>query len=97
MKLYFTHSISEGRDFGTKTVHQDMVISVDYDPVENSYQYPEVSILQDGKFLCEISKLLDKAEGGPLVEMLEAIDWRSLYYEQMEEKNSFTPFKLSQP
>lgn len=91
MKLSFSHSVTERRKLGG-TVNQEMIITVDYDPYENGISNPTVEIIQDGKVVCEISKLLDKAEGGPLVEMLEAIEWRTLYYdEKIDDENSYSP------
>lgn len=84
MKLTFSHQIIERRRFATVT--QELFISVDYDPEEDSIGDIEVSIFQDRKFMVEVSKLLDKAEGNPLLAIVEAIDWRQLWAETKAEK-----------
>ena len=82
MKLTHFHQITERRNFGKETVNQQMDITVDYDHEDDSISNPVVEIIQDGKVICEISKLLDKAEGEPLLAMIEAIDWREIYSAQ---------------
>lgn len=82
-KLKFSHEIVERRLFGKVTVKQEMIIQVDYDG--ETIDNVEVLIYENGKYMGEISKLLDKAEGQPLAEMLEAIDWRQLYHEHKME------------
>lgn len=88
MKLEYVHGITERRK--NDLVSQTMIIRVDYDCKEDSISDPEVFIIQDGVKL-EISKLLDKAEGDPLCQMIEAIDWRQLaaeYKLEMQERRA---------
>ena len=89
MKLEYTHEVTERRKiYGT--INQYMTIRVDYDPKEDSISDIEVFITQDGVTM-EISKLLDKAEGDPLCQMIEAIDWRQLaaeYKLEMQERRA---------
>ena len=80
-KLSFSHQISERRLFGKVLVHQEMIVEVDYDHSDSSVDNIQVSLFENGKFVAEISKLLDKAEGSPLAAMIEAIDWPALYGE----------------
>lgn len=84
-KLTFTHWITERRDFGKKTVTQRMDILVDYDPHTEDVEVDAVYIFEGSIKLAEISKLLDKAEGEPLYAMIEAIDWKKMYYEHKQE------------
>ena len=88
MKLEYTHEITERRKKGV--VNQTMIIRVDYDSKEDSISDIEVFVTQAGVTL-EISKLLDKAEGDPLCQMIEAIDWRQLaaeYKLEMQERRA---------
>ncbi|MCC6448749.1 MAG: hypothetical protein IT215_08715 [Chitinophagaceae bacterium] len=85
-KLTFSHEISEKRKFGQLVVNQTMVVSADYDPEDGGIDNIEVDIYQDGKHLAEISKLLDKAEGNPLITIIEAINWDELYAASKEEQ-----------
>ena len=89
MKLEYTHEVTERRKiYGT--INQYMTIRVDYDPKEDSISDIEVFVIQDG-IRIEISKLLDKAEGDPLCQMIEAIDWRQLaaeYKIEMQERRA---------
>lgn len=78
-KLTFSHQISEKRKFGQLVVNQTMVVSADYNPEDGGIDNIEVDIYQDGKHVSEISKLLDKAEGNPLITIIEAINWDELY------------------
>lgn len=84
-KLSFTHWITEKRDFGKKTVNQRMDILVDYDPQTEDVEVDAVYIFEGSIKLAEISKLLDKAEGDPLYAMVNAIDWKQMYYEHKQE------------
>lgn len=79
-KLSFSHEIIESRKNGR--VQQEMIVTVDYDPSEDTVDEIEVHIYQGGKHLAEISKLLDKAEGSPLYTIIESINWRSIYADQ---------------
>jgi hypothetical protein len=83
-KINFSHEITERRDHGRVVVNQEMVITVDFEPSNDSFEVEEVNLFQDGKHIAEISKLLDKAEGNPLQSILEAIDWAQVYAESME-------------
>lgn len=56
-----------------------MVISIDYQPSDDSFDSVQVEVYQDDQFMCEISDLLDKAEGYPLAAMIESIDWKDAY------------------
>ena len=89
MKLEYTHEITERRKiYGT--INQYMTIRVDYDPKEDSISDVQVFVTQ-GEVTLEISKLLDKAEGDPLCQMIEAIDWRQLaaeYKLEMQERRA---------
>ena len=89
MKLEYTHEITERRKiYGT--INQYMTIRVDYDPKEDSISDVQVFVTQ-GEVTLEISKLLDKAEGDPLCQMIEAIDWRQLAAErkiEMQERRA---------
>ncbi len=91
-KLTFSHQITEKRKFGQLVVNQTMVVSADYDPEDGGIDNIEVDIYQEGKHVAEISKLLDKAEGNPLITIIEAINWGELYAdskaEPPEEENS---------
>jgi hypothetical protein len=84
-KLSFTHDITERRDFGQTVINQRMEVVVDYDPKERSIDDTAVYVSQ-GDIKIEISKLLNKAEGNPLVTIIEAIDWEELYADQQYEK-----------
>lgn len=84
-KLSYTHDITERRNFGKKIVNQQMEVVADYNPTDESLDIDAVNIYQDGAHVCEISKLLDKAEGNPLTTIIEAIDWRQLYIDQKSE------------
>ena len=75
MKLEHSHEITERRKNGV--VSQTMTVRVDYDRKEDSISDIEVFITQ-GNVTLEISKLLDKAEGDPLYQIIEAIDWQQL-------------------
>ena len=89
MKLEYTHEITERRKNGL-AVDSKMTIRVDYDSKEDSIDDVEVFITQYGVTM-EISKLLDKAEGDPLCQMIEAIDWRQLaaeYKIEMQERRA---------
>lgn len=79
-KLTFTHEITEKRIIGK--VCQVMNISCDYEPTEGAISNVSVCIYQEGKFVGEVSKLLEKAEGNPLLTMIEAIDWSELHSEK---------------
>lgn len=81
-KLTFTHEITERRNFGKTIVNQTMEIVADYDLSERSLDIEAVNIYQDGVFVAEVSKLLDKAEGNPLTTIIEAIDWDELAAEK---------------
>ena len=89
MKLEYTHEITERRKiYGT--INQYMTIRVDYDTKEDSISDVQVFVTQ-GEVTLEISKLLDKAEGDPLCQMIEAIDWRQLaaeYKLEMQERRA---------
>ena len=89
MKLEYTHEITERRKiYGT--INQYMTIRVDYDTKEDSISDVQVFVTQ-GEVTLEISKLLDKAEGDPLCQMIEAIDWRQLAAErkiEMQERRA---------
>ena len=89
MKLEYTHEITERRKiYGT--INQYMTIRVDYDPKEDSISDVQVFVTQ-GEVTLEISKLLDKAEGDPLCQMIEAIDWQQLaseYKLEMQERRA---------
>ena len=88
MKLEYVHGITERRKH--VLVSQTMIIRVDYDSKEDSISDIEVFVIQDG-IRMEISKLLDKAEGDPLCQMIEAIDWRQLaaeYKLEMQERRA---------
>ena len=89
MKLEYTHEVTERRKiYGT--INQYMTIRVDYDPKEDSISDVQVFVTQ-GEVTLEISKLLDKAEGDPLCQMIEAIDWRQLaaeYKIEMQERRA---------
>ena len=90
MKLEYVHEITERRKNGRVTINQTMTIRVDYDHKEDSISDIEVFVTQAGVTL-EISKLLDKAEGDPLCQMIEAIDWRQLaaeYKLEMQERRA---------
>ena len=85
-KLTHYHDITEKRNFGKETVNQRMETVVDYDPSDDSIQVSEVNIYQNGVKVCEISKLLDKAEGEPLIAIIEAVNWQQMYAEEMYDK-----------
>lgn len=89
MFLQFEHSITEKRDFGRTTVNQSMVIRVDYNEGDDTYDIIGVDLYEGGVFKAEISKLLDKAEGSPLCVMLEAIEWSSLYADRISKTVNF--------
>lgn len=74
VKLSFQHSIA-----GKKTTNQTMVVSVEYDEVHDSIEDIEVDIYEGGVYKCEISDLLNKAEGNPLISIIEAINWQEIY------------------
>lgn len=78
-KLTHSHNITEKRDFGKTVVNQSMEIKVDYNPQDESIEVLNVNISQNGVFICEISKLLHKAEGFPLQSMIDTIDWPMIY------------------
>lgn len=80
-KLKHTYYITEKRLFGKVTVNQEMVIQVDYDG--ETIDNVEVLLFENGKYKCEISKLLDEAK--VLDVILEAIDWNQLYHEHKME------------
>lgn len=80
MRLQFSHQVTEKRIFGKVTVKQEMVVSADYDRSDDSIDNVEVHLYENGSFVAEISKLLDKAEGNPLATMIEAINWNELYH-----------------
>ena len=89
MKLEYTHEVTERRKNGI-AVDSKMTIRVDYDSKEDSISDIEVFVTQ-GEVTLEISKLLDKAEGDPLCQMIEAIDWRQLaaeYKIEMQERRA---------
>lgn len=77
--ISFVHHITEKRNFGQEVVVQSLEVTVDYDPEENKLDIRYVRLYENGKHIAEISKLLDQAEGQPLLVMIEAIDWDSLY------------------
>lgn len=89
MILHFQHDISEKRDFGRTTVNQTMIINVDYNEGEDTYEVIGVDLYEGGVFKAEISKLLDKAEGSPLCMMLEAINWQSVYSDKISNTVNF--------
>ena len=76
---YSTKKTSKGN------INQIMVVSCDYDYNDDygvgDISNIEVDIYQDGKYIAEISQLLDDAEGNPLAAMLESINWHELYHE----------------
>jgi hypothetical protein len=78
-KLTHSHQITEKRDFGKTVVNQLMQIEVDYNAEDESIEVLNVFIFQDGKFICEISKLLHKAEGSPLSAIIDSIEWAMIY------------------
>lgn len=84
MKLTHTHTTKEARKHGMVT--QAMEVAVDYDPADNSIENIEVSVYQNGLFVAEISKLLDECEGSPLSTIVEAIDWREVYSNSVQDK-----------
>lgn len=83
MTLTYYHQISERRE--GSTINQQMDITVDYSPQDESIKVRSVDVIQDGVKVCEISKLLDKAEGEPLHRMIESIDWLQIYLETRDE------------
>lgn len=74
VKLSFEHSFRK-KD-GT---NQTMVVTVDYDPVHDGIEDIEVDLYEGCVFKCEISDLLDKAEGNPLTTIIEAINWQEIH------------------
>lgn len=95
MKLQFTHTVSQKRL--PENVNQKMVIEVEYDHEQDSFDVLNVDVYEDGKFKCEISKLLHKAEGNPLKYMAEEIPWADIYREMHEEKVLEEDFDIVQP
>ena len=89
-KLRFTHDITERRNFGKTVVNQQMEVVADYNPRNDRLDIDAVNIYQDGELVCEISKLLDKAEGNPLTTIIEAIDWMQLYAEHVADEADYT-------
>lgn len=84
MKLMHQHFINEKRDFGRTVVNQIMYVIVEYNKAHHEVEdVIGVEVWENGKCM-EISKLLDKAEGNPLSEIIDAIDWED-YAEQYEE------------
>lgn len=77
-KLSFAHSVIIKGNNGTRS-EQQLEIVVDYNPYDDSIDDVEIYVSEHGRRVCEISKLLDKAEGDPLPDMLAAIDWRELW------------------
>lgn len=87
VKLKYSHQITEKRLFNKVVVNQEMIICVDYDG--ESYDNVEVLVYENGKYMGEISKLLDDAEGQPLVTMLEAINWDEMYSDYMTKEELY--------
>lgn len=84
-KLSYWHDITEKREFGKVIVNQRLEIKVDYEYENLHIEVTEVNLYQNGVFVAEISKLLDKAEGNPLNVMLENINWEDVYQDSKEE------------
>lgn len=78
--LIYTSDITERRNFGKTIVNQTIAVEADFDPATEDINNIEVKIYQNNKFMAEISKLLDKAEGNPLSQIIEAINWKEIYY-----------------
>lgn len=85
-KLQFIHSITENRDFGKVTVNQKMVIEVNYDFRTHDIETLSVNIYENGKFMAEISGLLDTCQGNPLNKVIDAIDWRELFDRDIDQE-----------
>lgn len=81
-QVKFSHNISERR--GSVCVNQEMVVTVNYDPFTEEVEIETVDVYQGGNHVCEISSLLDDAEGSPLSKIMEAIDWKEQYASQYE-------------
>lgn len=78
-KLTHSHDIIEKRNFNKTLVAQTMEIEVDYNPEDESVEVLNVNIYENGVLVCEISKLLHKAEGFPLSAMIDSIEWPMIY------------------
>ena len=78
--LIYTSNITERRNFGKTIVNQTIAVEADFDPATEYINNIQVRIYENNKCLGEISKLLDKAEGNPLSQMIEAINWKEIYY-----------------
>jgi hypothetical protein len=76
MILSFMHSVVLNHKSGQSTQHLEIVVK--YDQQDDSVDDVEVYVYENGKRLCEISTLLDKAEGCPLNKMLMAVNWREM-------------------
>lgn len=77
--LTWWHETVEVRKTGR--IRQKLFIKVQYDgecitPIS-------MELYEDGKYVAEISKLMDKAEGSPLNAMLDAINWDDLYADEL--------------
>ena len=83
-QLTYFHEIIENR--GTQRVKQSMLITVEYFIEDDTFEVQSVDVFENGRRICEISKLLDKAEGQPLSEMLNAINWREVYMSEKEQE-----------
>lgn len=84
-KLQFSHQTVRKSPANHRQV-QELLIEVDYDPQEGGIYTYEVWLMQDGKYIAEISKLLDQAEGDPMTTMIEAINWDEMYRDQITER-----------
>lgn len=74
----YTHTIYEKRNNGKNVVKQLMVVSVLYDNEDGALDDIEVHLYENDRYVAEISKLLDKAEGCPLNTIIDSIDWSEL-------------------
>ena len=103
MKVSYQTNISEKRNSGSVIVQQTMEIEVDYNDEDNTFAVEAVKLYQNGCYIAEISKLLDKCEGSPLASILESIDWGEVFYKQKEHcetpkiflQNTFSKFQKS--
>ncbi len=73
---------------GTIPQKKRLEIEVEYCPEEDSVEevYAVYLYINDN-YKGEISNLLDKCEGRPLDKIIDAIDWRELYRNQLTEKS----------
>lgn len=58
--------------------NQTMLVTVDYDNEQDTFTVKAVNIYQNGKFVVEISKLL---EGDPLGTLVNSINWLQVYHD----------------